>query len=39
MKNGREIMEGIELPNQERNRMLEIKETYKYLEILKAGTI
>ena len=40
MKSGkRQITEGIELPNQERNRTLEEKENYKYLEILEADTI
>ena len=33
------MTEGIELPNQEKIRTLGEKETYKYLEILKADTI
>ena len=33
------MTEGVELPNQVVIRMLEEKETYKYLEILKADTI
>ena len=32
-------MEGIELPNQEKIKMLREKETYKYLGILEADTI
>ena len=40
MKGGkREIIEGIELPNQERIRMLGKKENYKYLRLLDADTI
>ena len=40
MKNGkRQIMEGIEQPNQEKIRTLGEKETYKYLGILEADTI
>ena len=40
MKRGkRQMMEGIELPNQEKIRMLGVMEIYKYLEILKADTI
>ena len=40
MKSGkREITEAIELPNQERIRMLGEKENYMYLGILKADTI
>ena len=35
----RQITEGIEFPNQGRNRTLGEKETYKYLEILGADTI
>ena len=34
----RQITEEIELPNQERIRILEEKETHKYLEILEVGT-
>ena len=33
------MMEGIELSNQEKIRMLGEKETYKYLGILEADTI
>ena len=33
------MMEGIELPNQEKIGMLREKETYKYLIILEADTI
>ena len=33
------MMEGIELPNQEKIRMLREKETYKYLGILEVDTI
>ena len=40
MKSGKEQMtEGIELPNQEKIRTLEEKETYNYLKILEADTI
>ena len=40
MKNEkRELIEGIELPNQERIRTLGEKENYKYLWILKSDTI
>ena len=40
MKSGkRQMMEGIELPNQEKIRTLGEKETYKYLGILKADTL
>ena len=40
MKNGKwHMTEGIELPNQEKVRTLEEKETNKYLGILKADTI
>ena len=40
MKSGKQQMtEGIELPNQEKIRMLGEKETYKYLGILEADTI
>ena len=40
MKSGkRHITDGIELPNQDRIRTLEEKETYKYLGILEADTI
>ena len=35
----RKIMEGIELPNQERIRMFDGKEIYKYLVILEVETI
>ena len=35
----RYMTEGIELPNQEKIRMLGEKETYKYLGILEADTI
>ena len=35
----RQISEGIELPNQDRIRMLGEKETYKYLERLEGDTI
>ena len=35
----RHIMEGIELPNQEKTRMLREKETYLYLRILEADSI
>ena len=35
----RHRMEGIELPNQEKNRRLGENETYKYLEIFEADTI
>ena len=35
----RKIMEGIELPNQERIRTLRERENYKYLGILEADTI
>ena len=31
--------DGIELPNQDKNRTLREKETYKYLDILEADTI
>ena len=33
------MTDGIELPNQEKIRMLEEKKTYKYLGILKADNI
>ena len=33
------IMDGMELPNQEKIRTLEEKQTYKYLGILEAKTI
>ena len=40
MKSGkRQITEGTELPNQERNRTLGEKEDYKYLVILEVDTI
>ena len=40
MKSGkRHMTDGIELPNQDRMRTLEKKETYKYLRILEAETI
>ena len=40
MKSGeRHIIEGVELPNQEKLRTLGEKETYKYLGILEADTI
>ena len=40
MKSGkRHITDGMELRNQEKIRMLEEKETYKYLGILEADTI
>ena len=40
MKSGKQqMMEGIELPNQEKIRTLEEKEIYKYLGILEADTI
>ena len=40
MKSGkRDMMEGVELPNQEKLRTLGEKKTYKYLGILEAGTI
>ena len=40
MKSGkRHITDGIELPNQDRIRTHEEKETYKYLGILEADTI
>ena len=40
MKSGkRQIAEGIDLPNQEKIRMLREKETYKYLGILEADII
>ena len=35
----RQMTEEIELPNQEKIRMLEEKETYKYLGMLEADTI
>ena len=35
----RHMTDGIELPNQDRIRTLEEKETYKYLSILEADTI
>ena len=35
----RQVTERIELPNQERIRMLGERETYKYLEILEANII
>ena len=35
----RQMTEGIELTNQKKIRMLEQKETYKYLGILEADTI
>ena len=35
----RQIIEGRELPNQEKIRIPREKETYKYLRILKADTI
>ena len=39
-KSGKQQMtEGIELPNQEKNRTLGEKETYKYLVILETDTI
>ena len=34
-----QMIEGIELPNQEKIRMLKEKETYKYFGILEADTI
>ena len=37
-KNKKQIMEGIEVPNQERIRTLGEKENYKYLGILEADT-
>ena len=40
MRSGKkQITEGIELPEQERNRTLGEKETYQYLGILEADTI
>ena len=40
MKSGkRQTMKGIELPNQERIRMLGAKESYKFLGVLEADTI
>ena len=40
MKSGkRHLTDGIELPNQDKIRMLREKETYKYLGILEADTI
>ena len=40
MKSGkRYFMDGMELPNHDKIRTLEEKETYKYLEILEADTI
>ena len=40
MKSGKRYMtKGMELPNQEKIRTLEEKETYKYLEILEADII
>ena len=40
MKSGkRQMTEGIEVPNQEKTRMLGGKETYKHLGILEAGTV
>ena len=40
MKSGkRHLIDGMELPNQDKIRSLEEKETYKYLGILKADTI
>ena len=40
MRSGKwQITEGIELLNQERNKPLGEKETYKYLEIFEVGTI
>ena len=40
MKSGkRHITNGMELPNQEKIRTLEEKETYKYLRILEVNTI
>ena len=40
MRSGkRQITEGIELSNQERIKMFEVKETYKYFEILKMDHI
>ena len=40
MKSGkRHLRDGMELPNQDKNRTLEEKKTYKYLGILEAGTI
>ena len=40
MKSGKwHMTDRIELPNQDRIRMLEEKETYKYLGILEADTI
>ena len=35
----RHLTEGIEIPNQEKIKMLREKETYKYLGILEADTI
>ena len=35
----RHMTDGIELPNQEKIRTFRVKETYKYLGILEAGTI
>ena len=35
----RQMIEGIELTNQEKTRMLQEKETYEYLRILEAGTM
>ena len=39
MKSGKQHMAGVELPNQEKFRMLGENETYKYLGILGADTI
>ena len=40
MKSGkRHVMEGIELPNEDKIKTLEEKETYKYLGKLEADTI
>ena len=40
MKNSkRHLMDGMELPNQDKIRVLREKETYKYLGILEADTI
>ena len=39
MKKGKKITEGIELPSQDKIRILGEKENYKYLGILEADTI
>ena len=39
MKSKKQTIEGIELPNLEKIRMLEEKETYKYLGILEVNAV